>query len=490
MIQMQNNKPVCTENILHITSGEMTANALRELLPQEEILPFNEAMCEGEVHIEIFTDEFYRLRAAAYGVELEDYLQKSPGSFMQNRLKDYPVLYLYFDYDMFCTVNIITLLAFLEQSGYSGRIKFHLLEADGSVAILDTWPVLLGIYEKCYCRVLLKRQRFITGNELFDKGIELYLEYKKRNNRIIRYIKAHSMEEQKHLVQLKDDRAEACKKINEIEQEIAKTENELLEEENKFILLCGQKSQLMRERALQVGAEIEQAIKPQQPVDKLTILFLAANPQDTQKLALDQEVRSITEAIRKSEGRDGIEFFSRWAVQSLDILQAINETDPEIIHFSGHGSEKGEIVLDDGSGNMSMVSKEAMAAAVASASKKVRMIFFNACFSQKEAQAVVDKVEAAIGMNTEIGDEAAIVFAAQFYSSIGFGQNLQQAFDQAKAALLLKGIAEENTPVLYVRKGLLAQDIVMVESEALKKSDNVTIMQKIKKFFRDQRILR
>ena len=101
------------------------------------------------------------------------------------------------------------------------------------------------------------------------------------------------------------------KKINEIEQEIAKTENELLEEENKFILLCGQKSQLMRERALQVGAEIEQAIKPQQPVDKLTILFLAANPQDTQKLALDQEVRSITEAIRKSEGRDGIEFNSR-----------------------------------------------------------------------------------------------------------------------------------------------------------------------------------
>lgn len=113
---------------------------------------------------------------------------------------------------------------------------------------------------------------------------------------------ASIMNKKTKLVQLKDERAEACKKINEIEQEIAKTENELLEEENKFILLCGQKSQLMRERALQVGAEIEQAIKPQQPVDKLTILFLAANPQDTQKLALDQEVRSITEAIRKSEG--------------------------------------------------------------------------------------------------------------------------------------------------------------------------------------------
>jgi len=212
---------------------------------------------------------------------------------------------------------------------------------------------------------------------------------------------ASIMNKKTKLVQLKDERAEACKKINEIEQEIAKTENELLEEENKFILLCGQKSQLMRERALQVGAEIEQAIKPQQPVDKLTILFLAANPQDTQKLSLDQEVRSITEAIRKSEGRDGIEFFSRWAVQSLDILQAINETDPEIIHFSGHGSEKGEIVLDDGSGKTTLVSKEAMTAAVISASKKIRLIFLNACFSQQEAKAVVEKVEAAIGMNTE-----------------------------------------------------------------------------------------
>ena len=42
---------------------------------------------------------------------------------------------------------------------------------------------------------------------------------------------ASIMNKKTKLVQLKDDRAEACKKINEIEQEIAKTENELLEEE-------------------------------------------------------------------------------------------------------------------------------------------------------------------------------------------------------------------------------------------------------------------
>lgn len=293
---------------------------------------------------------------------------------------------------------------------------------------------------------------------------------------------ASIMNKRATLAKLRSERADACKKINEIEQQIAKAENELLEAENGFIVLQQQKSQQLRARALQVGEEIEQAMKPQQPVDKLTILFLASNPQDTAKLALDQEVRSITEAIRKSEGRDGIEFFSRWAVQSLDILQAINETDPEIIHFSGHGSENGEIVLDDGSGKTTLVSKEAMAAAVISASKKIRLIFFNACFSQQEAKAVVEKVEAAIGMNTEIGDEAAIVFAAQFYSSIGFGLNLQQSFDQAKAALLLKGIPEADTPVLFVKEGLLAADIVMVAQEEAPKSSG-SIMQMVKNIF-------
>jgi len=53
-------------------------------------------------------------------------------------------------------------------------------------------------------------------------------------------------------------------------------------------------------------------------------------------------------------------------------------------------------------------------------------------------------------MNTAIGDDAARVFSAQFYSAIGFSHSIQQAFDQVKAALLLEGIREELTPELIV----------------------------------------
>ena len=40
-------------------------------------------------------------------------------------------------------------------------------------------------------------------------------------------------------------------------------------------------------------------------------------------------------------------------------------------------------------------------------------------------------------MNTTIGDEAAKLFAASFYRAIGFGRSIQDAFEQARVALML-----------------------------------------------------
>lgn len=75
------------------------------------------------------------------------------------------------------------------------------------------------------------------------------------------------------------------------------------------------------------------------------MLFLAANPLDQEQLRLDEEVRAIGEMIRKSEHRDAVRLESRWAVRPLDVLQAINECRPRVVHFSGHGSGQDEIVF-------------------------------------------------------------------------------------------------------------------------------------------------
>jgi len=184
--------------------------------------------------------------------------------------------------------------------------------------------------------------------------------------------------------------------------------------------------------------------------NRIVVLFLASNPDDTDHLKLDEEARAIQEMIRKSEHRDSIRFVSRWAVRPMDVLQAINEESPTVVHFSSHGSSDGGVVLQGDDGTRKVFTPEAISAAIATAVDSVRLVFFNACFSSEQAQKVVVYVDAAIGMRTSIGDEAARVFASQFYSAIGFGKSLNNAFKQGKAALLMENIREEDTPMLYI----------------------------------------
>lgn len=197
--------------------------------------------------------------------------------------------------------------------------------------------------------------------------------------------------------------------------------------------------------------------------ERIVVLFMASNPLDQPQLRLDEEARAIAEMIRMSAHRDAVRLESRWAVRPLDVLQAINENQPRIIHFSGHGSDQNEIVFQDQSGAAKFVSKEAIVQTMAAASGDIQLVFFNTCYSREQAEAVVRHIPAAIGMNTSIGDEGARVFAAQFYSAIGFGLSVRRAFEQAKAALMLENIPEENTPELFLAAGLDGDQLILVK---------------------------
>lgn len=192
------------------------------------------------------------------------------------------------------------------------------------------------------------------------------------------------------------------------------------------------------------------------------VLFLTSNPINAQPLRLDEEARSISEMIRKAEHRDSVSFETRWAVQPLDVLQAINELNPTIVHFSGHGAPSDEIIFQDASGNAKPVSQEAIVQTMVASSSDIRLVFFNTCYSYNQARAVTKHVEAAIGMSASVSDEAARVFSAQFYSAIGFGHSIKKAFEQAKALVMMEGLDEADTPKLFVQEGLDASELAVV----------------------------
>jgi hypothetical protein len=294
-------------------------------------------------------------------------------------------------------------------------------------------------------------------------------------------IQSKLREAQRH----RDAAVQCQKKVADIESRIAREQGRLQNSQKQLLDAQNQESRRRNQEQERSARKHEQRMRAisgkldqhaqlhsaalsaierlQQLPEEITVLFLAANPLDQQQLRLDEEVRAIGEMIRKSEHRDSVRLESRWAVRPLDVLQAINECRPRVVHFSGHGSDQDEIVFQDDAGQTKRVSKEAIVQTMAAASGDIQLVFFNTCYSRGQAEAVVQHVSAAVGMNTSIGDEAARVFSAQFYSSIGFGHSIGRAFQQARAALMLAGIPEDSTPELFVAAGLNADDLVLVK---------------------------
>ena len=171
---------------------------------------------------------------------------------------------------------------------------------------------------------------------------------------------------------------------------------------------------------------IESHHLPDQHITK--ILFLAANPLDTTRLRLDAERRAVDQALRRAEHRNfRVEQHS--AVRVTDLQELLLRHQPDIVHFSGHGSHTSEIILEDNSGNGRTVSTRALAQLFSLLKDNIRCVVLNACYSESQAQAIAQHIDCVIGIPGAIGDEQSISFSMAFYQALGYGRNLQNAFD-------------------------------------------------------------
>jgi hypothetical protein len=182
---------------------------------------------------------------------------------------------------------------------------------------------------------------------------------------------------------------------------------------------------------------------------KKTILFLAANPQNTGRLRLDQEVREIEEGLRRSAKWDKLKLVQKWAVQIPDLRRALLDEAPNIIHFSGHGSSSGRIILEDEFGHSKEVPPKAIGNLFSLFSNEgIECVLLNACYSESQAQEIAKHIPFVIGMNDAVPDKAAIEFSSAFYDAIGNGKGIEFAFRLAQISIELSGISNENIPVL------------------------------------------
>lgn len=183
-----------------------------------------------------------------------------------------------------------------------------------------------------------------------------------------------------------------------------------------------------------------------------TILIAAANPSNETRLRLDQEVRDINERLRSAKNRDLFELKQIGATRVRDLQAAMQEHEPTIVHFCGHGSGDQGIVLEDNQGKTQLVSTEALANFFELFVDEVECVVLNACFSEMQAKEIVKHIPYVIGMAKGISDEAAIEFAVGFYGSLASGQDYEKAFKFGRSAIELMGVSGHLIPQLFKKK--------------------------------------
>lgn len=196
----------------------------------------------------------------------------------------------------------------------------------------------------------------------------------------------------------------------------------------------------------------------------MKILFLAANPLPSSRLALDEEARLIEEKVRDSKHRDSVVMRTCWAVRPDDLQQVLMEIEPCVVHFSGHGGGPVGIVMHSNDQvKESLVSAEALADLFRVLKGDIRVVVLNACYSETQAKAIVDEIDFVIGMSDTIGDEAAREFAAAFYRGLAFGQSVRKAFDLGINQLKLMGLSQDAViPQLLSHSGADPSTTILV----------------------------
>ena len=108
-------------NTLYITNGDSTAEILKRTSLTGDIIVWREILCEGPICKEVGSDEFWIKRYNYFEKELEvtrlDYYDKTIKEILKlEDVSGYSEVVLWFEFDLFCQVNLMALCTYLLQS--------------------------------------------------------------------------------------------------------------------------------------------------------------------------------------------------------------------------------------------------------------------------------------------------------------------------------------------------------------------------------------
>ena len=189
-------------HMLHILNGQQMYNYDKKtnFLKHETMIPFNEAMCYGITSENLFSEEFVKIRAAVHNVTPEQYVEITLKPMKQLFSRNYTEIELWFDFDMFCQINLLTILAWLDQAEFQGNIDLYLV--GNHFEPIENHSLKAKGYFDLFKQVLIHK---IMPNSIslqpLKMGVKLYLKYLCADSELMLFIAKNQTMPEEMLVQ-------------------------------------------------------------------------------------------------------------------------------------------------------------------------------------------------------------------------------------------------------------------------------------------------
>ena len=195
-------------------------------------------------------------------------------------------------------------------------------------------------------------------------------------------------------------------------------------------------------------------------------LNLYANPKRTEELQLNEEIRQIQDYIDWTQTHE-VSLVNIGFVKTTDLLRQMQRHNPVLVHFSGHATETGELVLEDEKRKPVVVSGEALKSVFENFESTIKVVVLNCCYSADQAGAIADHIPCVVGMNATIQDLPGRQFSSKFLQSLVLGNSVKKAFDLAKTELALIHPSLSAIPKLMTRAGVDPAKVYVVSRPAI-----------------------
>ena len=172
----------------------------------------------------------------------------------------------------------------------------------------------------------------------------------------------------------------------------------------------------------------------------IRLLYLTATPKRLGQINTGLESR-FKDVIREYDKEGRIEFSHEPGLSKERFRHELFDKDPHIIHFGGHGFTEG-LALEDANINAEVLVE------LISLLENTRLVVLNACHTLPMARELAKYVPYVVGTQGPLADEAAIVFARNFYVGIAGGKDIEKSFKYALVGIKDAGAGSGDIPVL------------------------------------------